>query len=189
MSASFNYALVVLEIIKEVQTIQNTRTEIKLLQFKDLESLKINQHVPVSLNSMESLLFCWQSLRENGCLLSSRATTHWRQYPGINGHIRRDFGIYVLYIPRYPVSVSDGWFKLLEKRVSWIIRFDPVPIIPDVKYKNEVNFDIKIRFKAIDGSSQVVFLFILFVEACSDNIYKLNNRKGKKTIIQNVGFI
>lgn len=64
-------------------------------------------------------------------------------------------------------------------------------MIPDVKYKNEVNFDIKIRFKAIDGSSQVVFLFILFVEACiySDNIYKLNNRKGKKTIIQNVGFI
>lgn len=58
------------------------------------------------------------------------------------------------------------------------MRFDPVPIIPGVKYKNEVNFDIKIRFKAI-----------LFVEACSDNIYKLNNRKGKKTIIQNVGFI
>lgn len=53
MSASFNYAFVVLEIIKEVQTIQNTRTEIKLLQFKDLESLKINQHVPVSLNTME----------------------------------------------------------------------------------------------------------------------------------------
>lgn len=77
----------------------------------------------------------------------------------------------------------------MEKRVSWIIRFDPVPIIPDVKYKNEVNFDIKIRFKAMDGSSQVVFLFILFVEACTDNIYKLNNRKGKKTIIQNVGFI
>lgn len=58
MSASFNYAFVVLEIIKEVQTIQNTRTEIKLLQFKDLESLKINQHVPGSLNTMESLLFC-----------------------------------------------------------------------------------------------------------------------------------
>lgn len=77
----------------------------------------------------------------------------------------------------------------MEKRVFCIIRFDPVPIIPDVKYKNEVNFDIKIRFKAIDGSSQVVFLFILFVEACSDNIYKLNNRKGKKTPIQNVGFI
>lgn len=189
MSASFNYALVVLEIIKEVQTIQNTRTEIKLLQFKDLESLKINQHVPGSLNTMEWLLFCWQSLRKNGCLLSSRATSQWRLYPGINGHIRRDFGIYVLYIPRYPVSVSDGWFKLLEKGVSWIIRFDPVPIIPDVKYKNEVNFDIKIRFKAMDGSSQVVFLFILFVEACTDNIYKLNNRKGKKTIIQNVGFI
>lgn len=110
--------------------------------------------------------------------------------PGLTAiYIRRDFGIYVLYIPRYPVSVSDGWFKLLEKRVSWIIRFDPVPIIPDVKYKNEVNFDIKIRFKAIDGSSQVVFLFILFVEACSDNIYKLNNLKVKKTIIQNVGFI
>lgn len=76
----------------------------------------------------------------------------------------------------------------MEKGVSWIIKFDPVPIIPDVKYKKEVNFDMK-RFKAIDGSSQVVFLFILFVEACSDNIYKLNNRKGKKTPIQNVGFI
>lgn len=116
MSASFNYALVVLEIIKEIQTIQNTRTEIKLLQFKDLELLKINQQVPGSLNTMELLLFCWQSLRENGCLLSSRTTTRWRQYPGINGHKRRDFGIYVLYIPRYPVSVSNGWFKLLGKK-------------------------------------------------------------------------
>lgn len=189
MSASFNYALVVLEIIKEVQTIQNTRTEIKLLQFKDLESLKINQHVPGSLNTMEWLLFCWQSLRENDCLLSSRATTHWRQYPGINGHIRRDFGIYVLYIPRYPVSVSDGWFKLLEKGYPELYVWSRSNYSWCKIYKNEVNFDIKIRFKAIDGSSQVVFLFILFVEACSDNIYKLNNRKGKKTIIQNVGFI
>lgn len=143
MSAYFNYALVVLEIIKEIQTIQNTRTEIKLLQFKDLELQKINQHVPVSLNTMELLLFCWQSLRENWCLLSSRATTQWRQYSGINGHKRRDFGIYVVYIPRCPVSVSNGWFKLLEKGVSWIIRFDAVPIILDIKYKNEVNFDAK----------------------------------------------
>lgn len=47
----------------------------------------------------------------------------------------------------------------------------------------------KIRFKATDGSSQVAFLFILFVKACSDNIYKLNNRQGKKTPFQNVGFI
>lgn len=30
-------------------------------------------------------------------------------------------------------------------------KFDFVLIIFDVKYKNEVNFDIKIRFKVIDG--------------------------------------
>lgn len=49
------------------------------------------------------------------------------------------------------VLVLDGWFKLLEKGVFWIMRFDFVLIIFDVKYKNEVNFDIKIRFKVIDG--------------------------------------
>lgn len=76
-----------------------------------------------------------------------------------------------------------------KKGVSWIIRFDAVPIILDIKYKNEVILMQKIRFKAIDGSSQVAFLFILFVKACSDNIYKLNNRQGKKTPFQNVGFI
>lgn len=72
-------------------------------------------------------------------------------YFGINGYIWWDFGIYVLYILRYLVLVLDGWFKLLEKGVFWIIRFDFVLIIFDVKYKNEVNFDIKIRFKVMDG--------------------------------------
>lgn len=43
----------------------------------------------------------------------------------------------------------------------------------------------KIRFKAIPGRVS----FILFVKACSDDIYKLNNRQGKKTPFQNVGFI